>query len=318
MTRDANGPTVVVAPLLLLLAGCAFHFGFVAWLAHAIVQAPNSAKPVVPDEDPGPAEISRLGVDRQLRVEVGPPPASLSVWVIEARAGARRAPRGTVFVLHGIRDRKDSVLGFGKLLAAGGYRAVLVDLRGHGRSSGDWLTYGVVESRDLKQLAEWLERERLLASPLGAYGASYGGAVALQWAALDPRVRAVVTVATFASAREEVSDYIRSLAPRGLPPEVTIGQAFRKATLLTSAPLDRANPVEAIQKTQAACLLLHGKADARIPVRHALELSAAGRGHSRLLVLEGEDHDTIFADRQGVIARETLAWFDRWLADGDR
>ena len=34
---------------------------------------------------------------------------------------------------------------------------MLVDLRGHGGSSGRWLTYGVVESRDLSQLIDQLE-----------------------------------------------------------------------------------------------------------------------------------------------------------------
>lgn len=42
-----------------------------------------------------------------------------------------------------------------------------VDLRGHGESSGRWLTYGVRESADLKALVDRLAERRLLAGGLG-------------------------------------------------------------------------------------------------------------------------------------------------------
>lgn len=109
------------------------------------------------------------------------------------------SPRGTILVLHGIRDRKTNMLGVGRLLSQNGFRAILIDLRGHGDSSGDRLTCGIVEARDLSQVVDELSRRGLLSGALGVYGPSYGGAVAIQLAALDPRVRAVAAVSTFSS-----------------------------------------------------------------------------------------------------------------------
>src|SRR5881296_2633581 len=128
------------------------------WLARAIVYAPNTDKVVDPDDDPKPERLAKLGVSRQLRAAVGPPAASLSVWIIEP---TNITSRSTIVVLHGVQDTKRSMLDLGRRIAAGGYRAVLADLRGHGRSSGQWLTYGVIESRDLVQLLDALQQQGL-------------------------------------------------------------------------------------------------------------------------------------------------------------
>src|SRR5205807_821916 len=137
--------------------------------ASALIYAPNAGRPPDPAGDPAPPALGPLTA-RALRVDVGPPRASLALLLLDPPAGT--APRATVFLLHGIRDRKESMLGWGRRLATEGYRAVLVDARGHGRSSGDFLTYGVVEARDLSQALDALAAQCLIAGRVGAMGAS--------------------------------------------------------------------------------------------------------------------------------------------------
>lgn len=176
--------------LALFLAGVAFErIG-----AHAIVDAPNQHATALPPPVAG-----------EQRIAVGPPAATLSVRVVDPKL----PPRATIFVLHGIRDKKDNLRHFAEHLSEAGYRAVLVDARGHGASTGQWLTYGVQESRDLSRLVDALAVD----GPVGVMGISYGGATAIEWAARDPRVRAAVAVAPFASLREIVPVY----TPRTLP-----------------------------------------------------------------------------------------------------
>src|SRR5262249_43552973 len=141
---------------------------------------------------PDQSELVRLGISRQLDLPVSPADAVLSSWIIEPSQGE---PNGTILVLHGIRDSKASQLGLGKRLAALGYRAVLVDSRGHGTSTGDWLTYGVVESRDIVQLIDALQSDGTLRAPVAIIGMSYGGATGIMASAIDARIRAVVAVA---------------------------------------------------------------------------------------------------------------------------
>jgi pimeloyl-ACP methyl ester carboxylesterase len=258
----------------------------VAWAreagAWAIVRAPNYGRAA------GPPAAPPLGVGRVVRAEVGPPVATLEAWVLDPVAPVR----GTVLVLHGIRDQKASMLGVGRALAANGLRAVLVDLRGHGASSGEFLTYGVVESHDLVQLIDQLEALGIAEGPLGVYGASYGGAVAIQLASIDDRVRAVASLSTFSSLREVVPPYVRVSVPGlgELVPSALVDSVVDDAGVLAGFSPDAANTRRAIARTDAKVLLVHGDEDRHIPFEQARALSRACGDRCALVPIRGEDH----------------------------
>ncbi len=275
--------------------------------AHVIVDAPNARRAVnalVADAPPD-------GVT-PLRVEVGPPRASMAVWLVDSAD-----PIATVFVLHGIRDSKRPMVGWGRRLAAAGYRAVLVDLRGHGGSTGDVLSYGVFDSRDLGQIADELARRGLLKGPIGVLGVSYGAATAIEWAGRDPRVKAVVAVAPFSSLRAVMPSYVARFAPHlsRLVPGVTFDRTLARAGTLGDFDPGEASPLNAIARAAGAhILLIHGRQDRHIPPWHSEALHARAPDHSELILVEGEDHDTMVGDRPGIVARRGLEWFGRWLA----
>jgi pimeloyl-ACP methyl ester carboxylesterase len=255
--------------------------------ALAIIRAPNAGRPPAPPKD------------GELRIDVGPPAATLSVWMIAARQ-----PRGTVFVLHGIRDSKEAMHNWAAVLAGAGYRVVLVDLRGQGRSTGDALTFGVIESRDLARALDVLGERTGNLGPVGVMGLSYGGATAIQWAGRDPRIDAVVAVAPFASLREVVPGYLPFRASDGF-----VGKAIDRAGALGGFDPDEASPVAAIRRARAHVLLVHGRADRRIPPWHSERIRAAGDGHAELLLVAGAGHDTVSGSRRANLASNSLAWF---------
>lgn len=133
--------------------------------------------------------------------------------------------RGTIVLLHGHMDTKEQLLDSGRAFAAAGYRAVLIDMRSRGRSGGAFLSFGVQEARDASQVLDALQAQGVVLGPVGFFGRSYGGATAIEAAAIVSRVRAVVAVSSFSSRprrpgrrRDGASlDSIRS-APRQHPP----------------------------------------------------------------------------------------------------
>ncbi len=301
---------LVAVTVVALLGAVAGYLALPHLIPGAILYAPNTGKTIDPARD---LERVPKGATH-LRVPVGPPAASLSVLSIPPTG--RIKPRGTILVFHGVRDSKRSQLGTGAYLAGQGFRAVLVDSRGHGRSSGAMLTYGVRESRDAVQVLNALRKEGLLDLPVGALGFSYGGAVALQLAARDPRVRAVVSVATFSSLRETMRDFVAYHLPllgSVLPTDAQLDAGLEEAGRLARFHPAAADNVRAAARTSARVLIVHGEQDAKIPPSHARRIARAAGARGKLLVVPGEDHDSVFGDKKGLVKREMTGWFNRWL-----
>ncbi len=186
------------------------------------------------------------------RIQVGPPPATLELRVMEpgnygAKVNSRftrhrslltglRASyrfkfgivfsqypprpeletndiRGTIFLLHGYGSDKNFMLGWGLALAQAGYRTVLVDLRGHGHSTGGRIYFGGIERTDMVQCLDSLMRRRVCRGPVGVLGISYGAVLALQWAAIDPRVESVTAISPYADPGTAVEAFLKAKAP---------------------------------------------------------------------------------------------------------
>jgi pimeloyl-ACP methyl ester carboxylesterase len=227
-------------------------------------------------------------------------------------------PKGTIFILHGIGDRKENVPYrlWARILAQAGYRAILVDLRGHGRSTGEYLTYGVTESSDLRQLLDQMQTENLVYGPVGVWGISYGAAVAIQWAAADPRIKAVVALEPFCTLRDAVTDFapvvlghFTFLASPGVLSAVTHAAAAQ-----AGFRAEQASPLRAIQKTDAPVLLVHGTDDHHLYPDHSIRLHQAAMEHSDLYMVEGANHLTLWIHDLPTVREKVTSWLDRQLA----
>ena len=120
---------------------------------------------------------------------------------------------GTIFLLHGYGLNKETVLPWGLVLAKAGYRVVLVDLRGHGRSTGDRIYFGGVERWDLVQSLDALRQMGIIEGPVGVLGISYGAVMALQWASVDSRVQCVTAISPYTNPGAAVERFLETFVP---------------------------------------------------------------------------------------------------------
>ncbi|MGC3956607.1 MAG: alpha/beta fold hydrolase [Verrucomicrobiota bacterium] len=112
-----------------------------------------------------------------------------------------RAQPATLILLHGYMLAKETMLPWALHLAQAGYRVVLVDLRGHGQSTGDQVGFGKFEVNDLRQLLDGLQARGACDETVGVMGFLYGATLALHWAAQDERIRTVVALALVQSTQ---------------------------------------------------------------------------------------------------------------------
>ena len=233
--------------------------------------------------------------------------------------GERRAA-ATVFLLQGWGSRQRTlpylwhVAGW---LADAGCRVVMPDLRAQGDSSGEHLTFGKHERRDLEALATHLDGQGLLEGPLGVVGHSYGGGTAIQWAATDPRVRRILAMSPFADG-ETTGDTVRNLLREKsrilaflLRPILTesfferVGERIEEK--LGSGP-DDGSPLDGVASMATPLLLVHGTADLNVPVSNSLRLRDARPAGTDFWRIDGAAHYDYLFTRQEELHERVDAW----------
>jgi len=206
---------------------------------------------------------------------------------------AHLARPATVFLLHGYMLSKESMALWAVLLAQSGYRVVLVDLRGHGQSTGETVSFGKHETEDLKQLLDYMLSHQQCDSLVGVLGVSYGATLALHWAAHDPRIRAVVAVAPYNHPEDAILRLARDL---GIP--ITRGTA-EKAVALSAARLDLQwadwSGEAAIRQVRVPVLLIGGGNDSISRPEDLAALQKAAAGESQLILIPRANHFVISA-----------------------
>ncbi len=165
----------------------------------------------------------------------------LAGWYIPA--GNQGAVVPTVVLAHANGKSKSQMLSWAEPLHAD-YNLVLFDFRNHGQSAGEVTTMGVDEVLDLRAIVDWLERAKSPPS-IAVLGVSMGGAAAIDEAAIDERVAAVVLDSTHATLVDALQARLDSSGlPLGLPGAWSI---LLGGLLRTGEDLSVADPIHAIE-----------------------------------------------------------------------
>lgn len=237
-------------------------------------------------------------------------------WKLPDRAkGASLKSRGTILILHGYRDAKENVAHWALCLAQQGYRCILVDLRGQGRSSGDVIGFGAFEINDLKLLLDDLQRRGLAADRVGLLGVSYGASMSLLLAAQDKRVGVIVALEPFSNAAKAVVEFAHGVSPQEASKisDRTFATAVSLAAQRGHFAWSDGDVLAAMSRVTAPVLFYHGAKDTWISPENSRVLQAKASGPSRLVILPDDDHVLLSMRLEGIYV-DVGEWFDRYLA----
>ncbi len=235
-----------------------------------------------------------------------PEGVTLSAWLFSPRE-----PKGSlVLLLHGVADSRLGMTNHARFLLLNGYTVLIPDSRGHGESGGDLITYGVREGADVRCWTDWAFRKQRIQRLYGI-GASMGAAILLESLPREPRFRAVAAECAFSSF-EEIS-YDRMGQVSGLPrwalwPVVRSG--FLYALLRYDVDLRQASPINALRATTVPTLLIHGIADANIPLSHSQKLQLANPTATKLWAVPNAGHVASHTVNPAEYSRAIVEWFE--------
>jgi uncharacterized protein len=213
------------------------------------------------------------------------------------RCAAVGPRRGLIVYLHGIADNRASGSGIIERFVPRGFDVVVYDSRAHGESGGEACTYGVLEKADLSRALDQLDP-----APVVVIGTSLGGAVALQAAADDSRITAVVAAETFSDLRTVVTERAPFFFNSG-----AVAGALERAARDGHFNVDAASPAAAAKRIRSPVFLVHGADDIETSPDHSRRIFSALAGPKRLVIVPGATHNTSL---HGNIWLEIEAWIN--------
>ncbi len=329
---------LLLAGTALFLSGCVSSI-----LATRAVTAPNQQRTPRAVADAQYARKFDSYCSQSWRLRVGPPPAELSVAVVEPgnyhfkySIELKEAPngwkwpepnfdvtlpreplpaKGTLLLLHGYMDAKENMMHWALCMAEAGWRCVLLDLRGHGRSTGDIIGFGAFEVQDLSQVIDDLQKRGLMGDKVGVVGVSYGASMGLLLAAQDKRVGAVVALEPFSNAAKALVEFAHGVAPRQAA-EISaqdFAAAVEKAARKGRFSWSKGDVLAAMEHVVVPVLFFHGARDTWLSPDNSRALYARAHQPSRLVILPDDEH-VMLSMRLGDLVPDVRGWFDRYLA----
>jgi alpha-beta hydrolase superfamily lysophospholipase len=259
---------------------------------------------IVHNADAAFAQIHATREDFSVHAQDG---AQLRGWKVR---GAR--PNGDwVLLFHGVADNRIGVLDHALVLLSAGYNVTMMDARVHGDSGGAMATYGWIERHDTQSIVDALEADEH-PRHLFALGESMGAGIALQSAAIEPRIEAVVAEAPFANLREASYDYagLRRSPWLGktLFAPFTWTMIFR-AEQIANLPAADVSPMKAVATRAFPVLLICDGNDVALPCRHTKMIFDAAIGRKEMWVVPDAYHTAALGYQPAEFRRRVLAFF---------
>jgi alpha-beta hydrolase superfamily lysophospholipase len=209
----------------------------------------------------------------------------LCCWMIKAP----QPGRGTIIYLHGVSECMIVGLPMTKLLYDQGFNVFLYDSRRHGNSGGKYCTYGFYEKHDVTTVINHLEqRSDLHLGNIGLFGSSMGAAVAVQAAAIDKRVKAVIAESGFATLRTVFDDYQKRMIK--MPWHYLRNLVIKRSERVAHFKANAVSPLDAVSDVHVPIFILHGTADDRIKYQYSEQLYNTTDPPKELWLIPGAKH----------------------------
>jgi pimeloyl-ACP methyl ester carboxylesterase len=245
--------------------------------------------PPVRESQGEPDDYGLAGADMWID---GPNGKRLHAWWIPAEGSAP-----AVIVLHGWGGNSADMLPIGPGLVASGFHVLFLDARKHGLSDDEDFMSMPRFAEDLTTAIEMVNgREDV--NGIAVIGHSVGAAATIYAASTDRRIDAVVAVAPFAHPAEMMRQNFRFPAP-------VTWVLLEVVERMIGHDYDDFAPRNRIADITAPVMLMHGDADAVIPIGDSIDLHRRLPG-SELVVVPNGTHADLDPFRQFFPAVDTF------------
>lgn len=221
----------------------------------------------------------------------------------------KKGARGTVLLLHGRGEAWETALfAPARFLYEAGFQLLCAEQRGHGRSGGAFVTYGIWERFDVRAWLHFLSWRCGEEHPVFIYGRADGAAAALMACALD-NPGALCGVVAEGGYDLPLSYIAARLRARRFPfPEALAAFLSGFTSVLLDFGLKDCRALDAMRESACPVLLLHGGGDPLVPAPDAQRLRGECAAGGLMLTVGGAGHGTCW-EADGEKVRDAVGAF---------
>lgn len=195
-----------------------------------------------------------------------------------------------LIAVHGYTSSHKTVIDVAAEFYKQGYNVMVLDLRAHGLSEGEWITLGLYDGRDVATVAENIVAKNQDAEII-LFGQSMGAATVMMASGeetLPENVKLVIEDCGYTDAYIMFSEQLD--ARFGLPSFPILDIASVVGKIQAGINLKGIRPIDAIAKSTLPMLFIHGLDDGFVLPYMVYELFDSYNGPKELLTVEGADH----------------------------
>jgi uncharacterized protein len=213
-----------------------------------------------------------------------------------------------LILVHGNRTNRTAMLAWTKPLWENGYSLLLPDLRGHGLSQGEKISYGQHEQYDILGAVAFAKSKGFKPENIGVVGSSMGAASSLLAMSQTNDIKTGILDSSYGNI-ERVLQYHLGLGMLIFP-----GMNLA-ASWLWDVDISQVKPEDAIRKLgNRRVMLIHGRDDKLVPVSEFYALQKAGGANvAGFWLVDGIDHATAVAAKPDEYFKRIVAFLDKEL-----
>jgi fermentation-respiration switch protein FrsA (DUF1100 family) len=216
---------------------------------------------------------------------------------------------------HGYRSSKSELIGIATIFWRAGFNVVLFDFHGHGAATGSNVTLGYREVQDVCAAIDYASL-RIPSARIGVFGYSMGASVAIMGSIKRKQVRCVLADSPFARHRDVVAHNVSRVTHLSGKPIALLADQF-----LIRLGGYRSRDVEPIRDVALLAprplLVIHGTADATIPVEQAVQIYQMAQAPKELWLAEGAGHCGAYFQDRSLYCNRAVNFFRRYLGTSE-